>query len=152
MQGLSPGLILDGRFELIRQLGSGGMGEIWLAQDSELDEQVALKLLNQDFCQSAAVDLLRQECRKARALVHPNIVRVYDFHVGESRYYISMKYVEGDTLAAVRGASFQSIVEQVLMVCDALEYAHRAGVIHRDVKPANVLFNQKPANEFAATI
>ena len=140
MQRLVAGLTLDERFSLIRQLGKGGMGEIWLAEDQQLSEQVALKVLNSSHAESAAfVDLLRQECRKARRLVHPNIVRVYDFHAGDSEFFISMQYVDGETLVESRGKAFQLITHQVLMVCDALEYAHRAGIIHRDVKASNVL-------------
>lgn len=119
------------------------MGEIWLARDLQLDEQVALKLLSQTFSQPSFVDLLRQECRKARTLVHPNIVRVHDFHASDSHYFISMQYIDGDTLVASRGAPFQFIAHQALMVCDALEYAHRSGIIHRDVKPSNVLRNHE---------
>jgi serine/threonine protein kinase/tetratricopeptide (TPR) repeat protein len=144
MQGLVAGLTLAERFTLIRQLGTGGMGEIWLADDQQLHEQVALKLLNSPEHQSDTfVDLLRQECSKARGLVHPNIVRIYDFHssaIGsDALFFISMQYVDGETLVASRAAAFQLITAQVLMVCDALEYAHRAGIIHRDIKASNVL-------------
>jgi tetratricopeptide (TPR) repeat protein len=143
MQRLVAGLSLDERFSLIRQLGRGGMGEVWLAEDRQLKEQVALKILSSPDAPSegldAFVELLRQECRKARGLVHPNIVCVYDFHAGDGSFFISMQYVDGDSLAESRGKPFQVVVEKVLMVCDALEYAHRAGIIHRDVKSSNVL-------------
>jgi len=140
MQGLSAGLTFSDRFTLVRRLGGGGMGEVWLAEDSELAEPVALKLLDPALSASTGfVDLLRQECSRARSLVHPNIVRVFDFHAADERFFVSMQYVGGNTLIASRGAAFQTIVHQVLMVCDALAYAHRAGVIHRDVKASNVL-------------
>jgi tetratricopeptide (TPR) repeat protein len=147
MQGLEAGLTLAERFTLIRQLGKGGMGEIWLADDLQLHEQVALKLLNSpDHQTDAFADLLRQECRKARGLVHPNIVRIYDFHSVESDsgvlFFISMQYIDGETLVESRAAAFQLITDQVLMVCDALEYAHRAGIIHRDIKASNVLYDR----------
>ena len=75
MQGLSPGLNISDRFNLVRRLGVGGMGEVWLAHDSELDDSVALKILDPKFSSSPQfVDLLRQECSRARSLVHPNIV------------------------------------------------------------------------------
>ena len=118
------------------------MGEVWLAEDGELGERVALKLLDPGFATTPeSVDLLRRECSRARALVHPNIVRVYDFHSTDDRYFISMQYVDGDTLIGSRGAGFQKIVHLTLMVCDALAYAHRAGVIHRDIKAGNVLLD-----------
>ena len=140
MQGLVAGLELAERFVLIRQLGKGGMGEIWLAEDSQLQERVALKVLDTALSKSAGfVDLLQQECRKARGLVHPNIVRVYDFHPDDQRFFISMQYIDGETLVQTRGKPFRTITHQVLMVCDALEYAHRAGIIHRDLKSSNVL-------------
>ena len=143
MQGLVAGLILSERFHLIRQLGVGGMGEIWLADDQQLQERIAIKILSPALSDSDGfVDLLRDECRKARALVHPNIVRVYDFHADEKLFFISMQYVDGETLVASRGKPFQEIVRYTLMVCDALEYAHRAGIIHRDLKSSNVLVDQ----------
>jgi len=143
MQGLVAGLELAERFVLIRQLGKGGMGEIWLAEDSRLQERVALKVLDTALNKSAGfVDLLQQECRKARGLVHPNIVRVYDFHPDDQWFFISMQYIDGETLVQTRGKPFQTITHQALMVCDALEYAHRAGIIHRDLKSSNVLRDQ----------
>ncbi|NND36372.1 MAG: protein kinase [Gammaproteobacteria bacterium] len=143
MQGLSAGLTISDRFTLARRLGGGGMGEVWLADDRELADRVALKLLDPRFAESPGfVDLLRRECSQARSLVHPNIVRVFDFHATDERYFISMQYVDGDTLIASRGSAFQKIVHQVLMVCDALAYAHRAGVVHRDVKTSNVLVDR----------
>ena len=143
MQGLVAGLTLSERFELIRQLGVGGMGEIWLADDQQLEERVAIKILSPALSDSDGfVDLLREECRKARALVHPNIVRVYDFHADDDLFFISMQYVDGETLVASRGKPFQEIIHGLLMVCDALEYAHRAGIIHRDLKPSNVLVDR----------
>lgn len=140
MEGLSAGLTISERFTLVRRLGGGGMGEVWLAEDRELSDRIALKLLEPRYAEIPGfVDLLRRECSRARSLVHPNIVRVYDFHAADGRPFISMQYVDGDTLIGSRGDAFQAIVHRVLMVCDALAYAHRAGVIHRDVKASNVL-------------
>ena len=140
MQGLSAGLTIAERFTLVRRLGGGGMGEVWLADDQELTGQVALKLLDPNCAQIPGfVDLLRRECSRARSLVHPNIVRVFDFHAGDDRVFISMQFVDGETLVARRGIAFQDIVHLALMVCDALAYAHREDVIHRDVKSSNVL-------------
>lgn len=144
MQGLAEGLTLSRRFKLVRCLGKGGMGEVWLALDEELGEQIALKILipglaSRPSDEDRFIALLQEECRKARKLVHPNIVRVYDFHADEDRRFISMQYVDGDNLCSLRGAMFQQLLAPGLMVCDALEYAHREGVVHRDVKPANIL-------------
>jgi tetratricopeptide (TPR) repeat protein len=140
MEGLAAGLTLSDRFQLTRRLGEGGMGEVWLAEDSQLKQPVALKILARVTAGSTQlIDLLRQECRKARDLVHPHIVRVYDFHTDGDWFFISMQYVEGENLAGLRGAPFQEIVSAALMVCDALDYAHRQGIVHRDIKPANIL-------------
>jgi serine/threonine protein kinase len=150
MQGLSAGQVIANRFTLVRRLGRGGVGDVWLADDGDLGERVALKLLDSGIVdqpgaeqtgprQSAPIDLLRRECSRARALVHPNIVRVYDFHSADDSHFISMQFVDGETLVAERGVDFRRIVSRALMVCDALAYAHRAGVIHRDIKPGNVL-------------
>ncbi len=144
MQGLAAGLTLSRRFKLVACLGKGGMGEVWLALDEELGEQVALKILIPELVAEAAdedrfVSLLQEECRKARKLVHPNIVRVYDFHADEAHRFISMQYVDGDNLCSMRSAPFQELLGPGLMICDALEYAHREGIVHRDIKPANIL-------------
>ncbi|MGB5590060.1 MAG: serine/threonine protein kinase, partial [Gammaproteobacteria bacterium] len=77
----SPGQQLASRFELLRLLGRGGMGQVWLAKDAELGDQVALKILQQQLlADPAMIELMRHECRQARRLIHPSIVRVYDFH------------------------------------------------------------------------
>lgn len=140
MQGLVAGLTLSERFHLIRQLGVGGMGEIWLADDRQLGEPVAIKVLSPTLGDSEGfISLLRDECRRARGLVHPNIVRVHDFHADDNWSFISMQFVDGETLSAWRGRPFQEVVHGLLMVCDALEYAHRSGIIHRDLKSSNIL-------------
>jgi hypothetical protein len=140
MDRLAEGVTLADRFRLERRIGSGGMGEVWLASDHQLGEPVALKILDPGLAAVPGyIDLLRAECRKARGLVHPNIVRVYDFHTDGAHRFISMQWVDGDSLVALRGGPFQEIVAAALMVCDALEYAHRQGLVHRDLKPGNVL-------------
>ena len=146
MQGLVAGLRLIDRFELIRQLGVGGMGEVWLAHDVELDEDVALKILAPALADQAGyINLLKEECRKARQLVHPNIVRVYDIHSAPDAVFISMQYIAGETLAAGGSCGFGDIAATALVLCDALDYAHRSGVVHRDLKPANVLRDRRGA-------
>jgi hypothetical protein len=143
MQGLVAELILSDRFTLIRQLGRGGMGEVWLANDSELGEPVALKLLDSRLSASPEyIELLRLEFGRACSLVHPNIVRVFDFHAADDRYYISMQYIDGESMVSMRGAPFQPIIDKALMICDALAYAHRSSIIHSDVKASNVLLDR----------
>lgn len=144
MTELSAGAVLGQRFELRTRLGEGGSGQVWLARDRELDEDVALKILAAELADSARhVELLREECHKARQLQHPNIVRVHDFHELDGRYFVSMQYVPGGSLVQRRGAGLATVLPLCLMVCDALEYAHRNGIVHRDLKPSNVLVDPR---------
>ena len=144
MTELSPGVVLGDRFELRSCLGEGGSGEVWLARDRELDEDLALKVLAPALAASDRhVHLLRDECRKARQLQHPNIVRVHDFHELDGRYFISMQYVPGGSLVQRRGTPLTGWLAICQMVCDALEYAHREGIVHRDLKPSNVLVDPR---------
>lgn len=147
METLQAQQLLGARFRLSRTLGRGGMGEVWLAQDLELDEAVALKILRPELVASApAVDSLRLECRLARRLAHPHIVRLYDLHRLQDRVFVSMEYVEGGDLRRLRGSTWQQLLRLMLPVVEALSYAHGQGVVHRDLKPSNVLvdIHEKP--------
>jgi len=140
MQRPTPGQTLSDQFTLVHELGRGAMGTVWLAEDRQLGERVALKILAADLTASPdSIALLREECRKASQLVHPNIVRVHDFFMADDGYFISMQFIDGPTLGHRGPMSFPDVVECVLSLCDAVEHAHRSGIIHRDIKPANVL-------------
>jgi len=144
MTELVPGRVLASRFELRRLLGRGGMGQVWLAIDGELQEQVAVKILDPDLAADAnMLELLRQECRQARRLAHRNIVRVYDVHYAEGHAFISMEFVEGGELGQFRDGSPTEVVAKVLPLTSALGYAHARGIVHRDVKPSNVLIDRE---------
>ena len=130
MTELVPGRALASRFELRRLLGRGGMGQVWQAHDLELGEQVAVKVLN-------------PECRQARRLVHPNIVRIFDFHTDDGHAFISMEFVEGGELGQLRDARPAEILEKVMPLVSALNYAHGQGIVHRDVKPSNVILDRE---------
>ncbi|MGI9264110.1 MAG: protein kinase domain-containing protein, partial [Gammaproteobacteria bacterium] len=121
----------------------GGMGQVWLAKDSELGEEVAIKVLDDRLTnQSGMLELLRRECRQSRRLVHPNIVRVYDFHTDDDRAFITMEYVAGGEIGRLRDARPAEILRHIIPLADALAYAHSQGVIHRDLKPPNILIDQ----------
>ena len=134
--------------EILRALGEGGMGVVYLARHRRHSRLEALKLLSADFCRDpAAAARFEREARALARLSHPNIVSAYDAgRAGGDRLYLTMEYVEGSDLAALirAGAADQfdplSIGAQI---CDALAYAHGEGVIHRDIKPANVLIDAR---------
>jgi serine/threonine protein kinase len=138
MTQLSTGQSLASRFTLIRRLGSGGMGDVWLARDEELGTELVAKIVPADASPDQ-IALLRQECLHSRRLAHPNIVRVFDFHQDPAASFITMEYIDGRDLCDLRGASTGQIIQSVLPVVDALEHAHREGVVHRDIKCSNVL-------------
>jgi len=141
MVALAPGQQLGQRFTLIRSLGEGGMGMVWLVEDHHLEERVVIKLLSPD-APSQWLTLLKNECRNARRLVHPNIVRVYDFHIEGPHSFLSMAYVEGKDISQLRGRALEEILDVAARIADALDYAHRQGVLHRDLKSNNVLLDE----------
>ena len=142
MQEYHRGQHLSGRFTLISSLGQGGMGEVWLARDDYLSREVALKILHPKLAANPAmVELLQNECSVTRQLVHPNIVRVHEFHSDGDTHFVSMEYVEGDSLEALAGRRHEVWLPVLLPVLDALEYAHQAGMVHRDIKLSNVLYS-----------
>ncbi|MCZ6826327.1 MAG: protein kinase [Gammaproteobacteria bacterium] len=143
MQEYKKGQHLSRRFTLIAPLGQGGMGEVWLASDDHHSRDVALKILSPALAENPAmIELLQIECSLTRQLVHPNIVRVYEFHSDGDIHYISMEYVEGDSLEALAGRHHEVWLPVLLPVLDALEYAHQAGMVHRDIKLSNVLYTE----------
>jgi serine/threonine protein kinase len=149
---LQPGQKIGlARFTLIRQLGQGGMGVVWLAQDEKLGESVALKFLPPEVrADPVALDDLRRETLRSRKLSHPHIVRIHDFHEVEGEApFISMEYVDGPNLVGLRMQQADRVLTWELLrplvrqLCAALDYAHSEGVIHRDLKPANVMLDRK---------
>jgi eukaryotic-like serine/threonine-protein kinase len=140
------GRLISGRYRLIAPLGEGGMATIWRAVDEQLDREVAVKLLRPQFSADAGFAArFKQEARSAGGLSHPNIVSVYDYGTdgADGEQYIVMELVEGRDLSAVlheRGAlSVDDAVRVAIGVAGALEVAHRKGIVHRDVKPGNIL-------------
>jgi serine/threonine protein kinase/Flp pilus assembly protein TadD len=140
-----------GRYTLVKVLGRGGMGIVWLARDEELERDVALKFLPDLMIRDHAVfDQLRRETKRCLELTHPHIVRIHDFIHDERSGCISMEYIDGETLSNMRAEKEQKVFEPdeiaswTRQLCDALDYAHnRAKVIHCDLKPANLMVNQR---------
>jgi serine/threonine protein kinase len=142
---------LFNRYTLIKTLGRGGMGVVWLARDDELERDVALKFLPDLIIHDRAVlGDLKRETRRSLELTHKNIVRIYDFIHDQTSGCISMEYVDGDTLSNLRADKPRKVFEPdeltdwTSQLCDALDYAHNhARIVHRDLKPANMMVNQR---------
>src|SRR6266496_3931250 len=147
---LAPEVLLAGRYRLVHRLASGGMGQVWRAADEILGRPVAVKLLSSEFAgDQAFLDRFRTEARRTAGLCHPGIASVFDYGEIEEpnrAAYLVMELVEGAPLSAVLAREGRLDPERVLDVVAqaalALEAAHRAGVVHRDVKPSNLLIRR----------
>jgi eukaryotic-like serine/threonine-protein kinase len=136
------GGVLDERYRVLRRIGSGGMADVWLAEDSHLQRQVALKVLHSRFAQDREfVERFKREAEAAAGLQHPNVVSVFDRGEVEGTYYIAMQYLEGRTLKQLidAGLSPEQAVGLIRQVLEGARFAHRHGVVHRDLKPQNVI-------------
>jgi serine/threonine-protein kinase len=138
------GTVFDGRYRIVRKLGTGGMADVYLAEDQELGRRVAIKILNdRHAADDQFVERFRREAKNAAGLSHPNIVSVYDRGTAEGTYYIAMEYLDGRSLKELivsRGpAPVKTAVEYARQILAAVGFAHRHGIVHRDIKPHNVL-------------
>ena len=144
MSAIKPGFVISNRFTITRLLGSGGMGMVFQAQDRELDEPVALKVLRSEIL--AAPDMLerfKREIKLARRIAHRNVVRTFDFGEDNGLNFISMEYVQGITLKQlIRGKGALPVgvgLRIAKQTCAGLIAAHEQGIVHRDVKPENII-------------
>ena len=136
--------VFDRRYVIKRKLGSGGMADVYLAEDQELGRNVALKLLNERHAADEQfVERFRREAQSAAGLNHPNIVSIFDRGYAEGTYYIAMEYLEGRTLKEllVRNGPtpIPVSIEYARQILGALAFAHRNGIVHRDIKPHNIV-------------
>jgi serine/threonine-protein kinase len=132
-----------GRYQVLSGIGRGGMGEVFLAQDTSLGRKVALKLLRRDFTRNEErLRRFRQEARAASALNHPNILTIHEIGQEDSLHFMATEYVEGETLRQHIGRARMPLgqtLDVAVQVASALAAAHQAGIIHRDVKPENIM-------------
>jgi serine/threonine-protein kinase len=132
-----------GRYEIRSQLGAGGMGEVYLAQDSRLDRKVALKILPPQIAEDKdRMSRFVREAKLASALNHPNIITIHEIGEIDGMHFITTEYIEGETLKTRlerESLSLKSTLEIALQVASALDAAHRAGLVHRDIKPDNIM-------------
>jgi serine/threonine protein kinase len=132
-----------GRYRIRSAIGRGGMGEVWVADDIELERLVALKVLPVDVANDS--DRLRrfaQEAKSASALNHLNIITIYEIGKTDNTHFIATEYIEGETLhnrLRSEPMNLKSLLDVAIQVASALDAAHRAGIVHRDIKPENVM-------------
>jgi beta-lactam-binding protein with PASTA domain len=144
---MDAGTVIDDRYKVISRLGAGGMADVFLAEDMQLGRKVALKLLHRRFAEDPGfVERFRREAQAAAGLQHPNVVSVYDRGSYDDTYYIAMEYLPGRTLKQlIRDEAPLDPVRAIditIQILKAARFAHRRGVIHRDLKPHNVIIDE----------
>jgi eukaryotic-like serine/threonine-protein kinase len=145
---IEPETLIDGRYRVLSRLGSGGMADVYLAHDQLLGREVAVKVLHHHFAEDQEfVERFKREASSAAALSHPNIVGIFDRGEWNGTYYIAMEYVAGRSLKALvreTGPLDPALaIDTVIQILRAARFAHRRGVIHRDLKPHNVLLDEE---------
>jgi serine/threonine protein kinase/Tfp pilus assembly protein PilF len=145
---LASGSLFAGRFQVIEELGKGGMGKVYKVLDKDLDVKIALKLLKPEISSDEeTIARFRNELKVARTVTHKNVCRMYDFGRAEGTYFITMEYVPGEdlksTITRVGQLSVGKTIAVIKQVCDGLAEAHRLGVVHRDLKPQNIMLDRE---------
>ena len=146
-QAVEPGALIAGRYEILKLLGEGGMGAVFRARDRELDRLVALKVIRPEYASNAQVlQRFKQELILARQITHRNVIRIFDLGSAGPTRFITMEYIEGEDVAmllANRGRlPAGEAVGIIRQVCLGLEAAHSEGVVHRDLKPQNIMIDR----------
>ena len=145
---LTRGTTFAGRYEIIEGLGKGGMGQVYRVLDRKVDEEMALKLLNPEIAtEMKTIQRFRNELKYARKIAHKNVCRMYDFNEEQETPYITMEYVAGEDLKSFIQRSGKLTEEKAIViakdVCEGLAEAHRLGVVHRDLKPQNIMIDKE---------
>jgi len=145
---LRPGLFLQNRYEILEKIGTGGMSVVYKAKCHKLNRFVAIKVLKDEFCADQEfVARFNMEAQAAAGLVHPNIVNVFDVVDEEDLHYIVMELVDGITLksyiAAKRHLEVKQSIAIAIQVCQGINAAHERKIIHRDIKPQNIMLSKE---------
>lgn len=145
---LDKGTVFAGRYQVIEELGRGGMGEVYKVKDNKLDEVMALKLLKSEMASVTSIgERFRNELKLARKVTHKNVCRLHDFHEQEDTFFITMEYVPGENLKQFvlkkKKLTEEEAIDLAKQICQGLMEAHKLGVVHRDLKPQNILVDPK---------
>jgi len=148
LEDLLRGSLFAGRYQIIEELGDGGMGKVYRAMDTTIDEEIALKLLKPEIVpDSKAVQRFGNEMKLTRKIPHRNVCRMYDLGEEDGTYYITMEYVRGEDLKSFIRRSGQLTVSKTIsiakQICEGLEEAHGLGIVHRDLKSSNVMIDRE---------
>src|SRR5687768_7679046 len=134
------------RYEIREKIGAGGMGEVYLAHDEQLERMVALKVLLPEFCcQLDRVNRFKLEARAASALNHPNIITIHEIGEADERVFIATEFVDGETVREKIESGKLTLLDSIKIaeqVADALSVAHQANIVHRDIKPENIMIRR----------
>src|SRR6267142_5663650 len=145
MDELSPGINLS-HYRIISKIGAGGMGEVYLAQDTKLDRRVALKILPAELASNRdRMDRFVREAQAAAGLNHPNIAHIYEIGESDGTNFIAMEFVEGVTLREkihIERTELRKLLRHLQHVAEGLAKAHAAGIVHRDLKPDNIMITR----------
>jgi tetratricopeptide (TPR) repeat protein/predicted Ser/Thr protein kinase len=146
-EGLTRGIVFAGRYEILEELGTGGMGSVYRVFDRKLEEEVALKLIRPDITASRkTIERFKNELKVARKITHPNVCRMHDLHEDEKILYITMEYVHGEDLRSVihrmGTLTMGKAISITQQVAEGLAAAHKLGIIHRDLKPGNIMVDK----------
>ena len=144
---LTRGTTFASRYEIVEELGKGGMGRVYRVEDKKIGEEVALKLIKPEIASDQTmIERFRNELKLARKITHKNVCRMHDFHEEEGIPFITMEYVEGEDLKSFmhsRGKIIEEAISIAKHVCEGLAEAHVLGVVHRDLKPQNIMIDKK---------
>jgi eukaryotic-like serine/threonine-protein kinase len=144
---LARGTVFAGRYEIIEELGGGGMGRVYRVEDKKLKQEVAIKFVKPEIAKDkATVERFRNELKSARMIAHKNVCRMFDMGESGEAHYITMEYVRGEDLKSMILMSGQmgtgTAINIAKQICEGLSEAHRLGIIHRDIKSSNIMIDK----------